>query len=89
MIITAQRARTIAFYSPTGKNNIPKKQIRQLRRIESAIIRASKKKKTFIEYHNEMYQCVHETLEKNSYKVENRSNYKYGTRYVISWEKPK
>ena len=46
MIITAKRASTIAFYSPTEKANIPKKQIRQLRKIESTIIRASKKKST-------------------------------------------
>ena len=89
MIITAQRARTIAFYSPTGKNNIPKKQIRQLRRIESAIIRASKKRENFIEYYKCMYNCVLEELEKNGYKVIDRSNYKYGTMYVISWKEPK
>lgn len=89
MIITAQRAHTNAFYSQTGKANIPKKQIRQLRKIEATIIRASKKGKMFVEYRNHMYNCVFEVLEKNGYKVIDRCNYKYGTRYVISWKEPK
>jgi len=88
MIITASKARTIANYSLTGKANIPKKQIRQLRKIEAAIIRASKQGKLFIEFYNSMYNCVLEVLEKNGYKVIDRCTYKC-LRYVISWKEPK
>ncbi len=89
MIITARVASNIADSTINTNRDFPKKQVRQLRRIESAIIRASKKKENFIEYHNDLYNCVLEELEKNGYKVIDRSSYKYGLRYVISWKKPK
>lgn len=89
MIITARRAHGIADPNFNKNVNLPKKQVRQLRKIESAIMRASKKGKMFIDYYSSMYNCVFETLEKNGYKVIDRSNYKYGTRYVISWKEPK
>ena len=88
MIITAGVARQIAN-SIFNNTNTTKKQVRQLRKIESAIIRASKKGKISIEYYNDMYNSVFEVLEKNGYKVIDHCNYKYGTRYVISWKEPK
>lgn len=89
MIITAGVARNIADPNLNKNKDFPKKQVRQLRRIESAIIRASKKRKTFIEYFNDpLYECVQEVLEKNGYKVINRSTYEY-TLYVIYWRDKK
>ena len=94
MIITALRARNMADSNLNKKDVSFKKQIRQLRKIESAIIRASKKVRKgkklrmFIEYYDDIYHCVFETLEKNGYKVINRSTHEYYC-FIISWQETK
>lgn len=80
MIITAKVANKP--YNLVNPNY--EEYVRQLRRIESAIIRAWKNDKSFIVYNHYIDDVVVETLAQNGYIVKDSSTYKI-TRFVISW----
>ena len=89
MIITSKVARYLTTVNLKNKDDVfARKHIRQLRKIEVAIMNASKKGKLNYAYPDELYEHVIEVLRENNYKVTDCSTYKY-IRYVISWEESK
>jgi len=83
MILTASVARQQSNQKKTQK--WVKCSNRQLRKVERAINRASKKGKKSIPYYKPLYKAVIATLKANRYKVYERSNYKYGSWVEITW----
>jgi len=83
MIISAKVARQQSNQKKTLK--WVKCSNRQLRKVERAINRASKKGRKSIPYFKPLYKEVITTLKANGYKLYNRSNYKWGAWVEIAW----
>lgn len=83
MIITAKIARQLVNQTEKLPKNWEKSLIRQLRGVEKAIGRASRKKKRCITYHR-LDNYVIETLRTNGFKVEICGNYDFEW-IVICW----
>lgn len=81
MIITAERARKqVEIY-----NNLDKKSIRKLKRIDGKIKRALKKKKSSIDYFDSLNIFLQDILSNYyGYRVVEKSTYEYEW-FVISW----
>ena len=86
MIVTARVAHGLANQTINETSDFPKKSLRQLRKIENAILRAARKNRTLIEYYGFMYNAVFEQLMQNGFTVTDRSTYDYNL-FVISWNK--
>lgn len=87
MIITARvalgQAKNI-LGRPEGWEKAP---MRQLKRVEKKINRASKNGKTLTEYPGNLLTPVRETLIRNKFKLEDHGNYDYNW-VVIHWSEP-
>jgi len=84
MIITARVALGQANKILGRPKNWEKAPIRQLKKIERKINRASKNGKTLLKYHGNLLTPVRESLVRNHFKLEDFGNYDYSW-VVIHW----